>query len=66
MRENLKKSIVIKIAIGSEDTLIHKAERPSNYFSNSHIIRLREKGVISVQILLEIHLTEHSRVHFQG
>ena len=36
MRENLKKiSIVIKNVIGSEDTLMHKAERPSNYFSNT-------------------------------
>ena len=25
-----------------------------------------KKGVISVQILLEIHLTEHGRFHFQG
>ena len=31
MRENLKKiSIVIKYENGSEDTLMHKAERPSN------------------------------------
>ena len=30
-----KISIVIKNEIESEDTLMHKAERPSNYFSNS-------------------------------
>ena len=34
VRENLKKiSIVIKNVIWSEKTLIHKAELPSNYFS---------------------------------
>ena len=33
MRKNLKKiSIVIKKVTGSEVTLTHKAERPSNYF----------------------------------
>ena len=36
MRKNLKKiSIVIKNVIGSEDTLIHEASRPSNYFSKT-------------------------------
>ena len=30
MRENLKKSIVIKNINGSEDPLMHKAEGPSN------------------------------------
>ena len=37
MRKNLKKisSIVIRNVIGSKDTLMHKAERPSNYFSHS-------------------------------
>ena len=42
MRENLKISIVIKNAIGSEKPLMHKEERPSNYFflTLSHIIRL--------------------------
>ena len=43
MRKNLKKiSIVIKNVKGAEDTLMHKAERPSNYFfpTLSHIIRL--------------------------
>ena len=34
MRENLKKiRIVIKNVIGSEEALMHKVERPSNYFS---------------------------------
>ena len=61
VRENLKKkSIVIKNVIKSEDTLMHKAERPSNYFSNTfthnHAEQIK-KGVICVQILLEICLT---------
>ena len=34
MRKNLKISIVIKNVIWSEDTLMHKAERPSNYVFN--------------------------------
>ena len=41
--------------------LMHKAERPSNYFSNSFTYNQAEqikKGVICVQILLEIHLPE--------
>ena len=48
---------------------MHKAVRPSNYISNSFTYNQAEqtkKGVICVQILLEIHLTEHSRFHFQG
>ena len=32
MRKDEKISIVIKNVIGSEDTVMHKAERPSNYF----------------------------------
>ena len=42
MHENLKISIVLKNVIGSEDTLMHKAEHPSNLFfpTLSHIIRL--------------------------
>ena len=33
---NIQKiSIVIKNVIGSENTLMHKAERPGNYFSYS-------------------------------
>ena len=38
-------------------------------FSNSFTYNQAEqikKGVICVQILLEIHLTEHGRFHFQG
>ena len=51
MRENLKKSIVIKNVIWSENTLKHKAEHPSNYFSNSFTYNQAEqvkKGVICV------------------
>ena len=46
VRKNLKKkiskiNIVIKKVTGSEVTLTHKADRPSNYFpALSHIIRL--------------------------
>ena len=43
---------------------MHKAERPSNYFSNS-FTHYQANGVICVQILLDIHQTEHSRVHVQ-
>ena len=53
-------SIVIKSVIRSEDTMMHKAERPSNYFSNTFTHNQAEKikkTVICVQILLEIHLT---------
>ena len=60
VRENLKKSIVIKNIIGSEDTLMQKAERPNNYFSNTFAHNQAEqikKGVICVQIVLEIYLT---------
>ena len=67
MRENLKKiSIVIKNVIGSGDTMAHKAERTSNSNSFTHQGQQIKKGVVCVQILLEIHLTEHSIVHFQG
>ena len=49
---------------------MHKAVHPSNYFFfNSFTYNQAEqikKGVICVQILLEIHLTEHGRFHFQG
>ena len=69
MRENLKKSIVIKSVSLSEKTLMHKAVCPSNYFSNSftdnHAEQIK-KGVICGHILLETYLTEHSRFHFQG
>ena len=71
VRENLKnKHRFIKNVIWSEKTLMHKAERPSNcFFTNSSTYNQAEqikKGVICVQILLEIHLTEHGRFHFQG
>ena len=49
---------------------MHKAAHPSNYFfSNSFTYNQAEqikKRVICVQILLEIHLTERGRFHFQG
>ena len=32
MRENLKKKHVIKNVTGSEHTLMHKADRPNDYF----------------------------------
>ena len=55
MRENPKKiSIIIKNVIWSEKTLMHKAVRPSNYFSNSFTYNQAEqtkKGVICVQSL---------------
>ena len=49
---------------------MHKAVRPSNYFfSNSFTYNQTEQikeEVICVQVLLEIHLTEHGRFHYQG
>ena len=48
---------------------MHKAVRPRNYFSNASTYNQAEqikKEVICVQILLEIHLIEHGRFHFQG
>ena len=48
---------------------MHKAARPSNYFSDSFTYNQAEqikKGVICVKILLEIHLTERGRFHIQG
>ena len=49
---------------------MHKAEPSSNYFfSNSFTYNQAEqikKEVICVQILLEIHFTEHGRFHFKG
>ena len=69
MRKNLKISIVIKNVIWSEETLMHRAVPPSNYFfSNSFTdnqAKQIKKEVICVQILLEIHLTEHGRFHFK-
>ena len=60
VRKDLKISIVIKNVITSEDPLMHKTERTSNYFFQyfTHIQAEQiKKGVICVQILLEIHLT---------
>ena len=49
---------------------MHKAMRPSNYFFSNFLTYNQaekiKKEVICVQILLEIHLTEHGRFHFQG
>ena len=50
---------------------MHKAECPSNFFPNSFTYMYNQaeqikKGAICVQILSEIHLTEHGRFHFQG
>ena len=54
-------NIIIYNVNGSEETLMHKAERLSNYFfSNTFTNNQGEqmkKGVICVQIFLEIHLT---------
>ena len=62
----LKISIVIKNVIWFEVTLMHTAEGPSNHFFTYNQAERIKKGVICVQILLEIHLTEHGRFHFQG
>ena len=46
---------------------MHTAERPSNYFFHFFTYNPTEqkkKGVICVQILLDINLTEHGRFHF--
>ena len=64
--ENLNKiSIIIKTVIWSEKTLMHKAVRPSNSFKYNQAEQIK-KGVICVQILLQIHLLEHGKFHFQG
>ena len=60
MRQNLKRKHCYKNVIGSEDTLMHKAEHLINYFSNTFTHNEAEqirKGVSCVQILLEKHLT---------
>ena len=55
---------------GSEYTLMHKAEGPSNsFFSNSFTHYPAEQikeGVICVQMFYVIHPTEHRRVHALG
>ena len=58
-RKSEKKiSIIIKNIIGSEDTLMHKAERPSNYFSPNTFTHNQVEWIRlnCVQVLLEIHL----------
>ena len=49
---------------------MHKAECPSNYFFPSSFTynqaEQTKNRVICVRIVLEIHLTEHGRFHFQG
>ena len=60
MRENLKNKHHYQNVIEADDTMMHSAERPSNYFSNTFTHNQAEqikKGVIFVQILLDIHLT---------
>ena len=68
MRKSKKISIVIKNLIWSEKSLMHKAVRPSDYFFPIFFTYNQaeqiKKGVICVQILLEIHLSEHGRFHF--
>ena len=59
VHKNLKIRIVIMNVIWSKDTLVYKAERPSNYFSTTFTHTQAEqikKGVTCVQLLLEIHL----------
>ena len=68
-RKSKKISIFIKNVLWSEKTWMHKAEYPRNFFPNSFTYKQAEqiqKGVICVQILLQMHLTEHGRFHFQG
>ena len=62
-------SIVIKNVIWSEKTLMHIECVLAIIFSKSVTYYQAEqikKELICVQILLEIHLTEHGRFHFQG
>ena len=59
--------MVINNVIGSEGTLMHKAEQSSiyTYFSNSftnYQIEKIQKGVICVQLLLEIYQAADSTV----
>ena len=57
--QNFKISIIIKNVFESEGTLMHKAERPSDFFlAISHKCYLAyqiKTGVICAQIPLEIH-----------
>ena len=66
MRKNLKQN---KHSYPKKKVTGTEAERPSNYFSSSfthYRAKQIKKGVFCVQMLLEIHQTEHSRFHFQG
>ena len=63
-------SIIVKNVIWSEKTLMHKAERPSNYFfSNSFTYdqaeQIKKRSNLCPN-LLEIHLTQNDRFHCQG
>ena len=54
-QKSKKISIIIKTVVWSEKSLMHKAECPSNFFSNSFTYNQAEqikKVVICVQILL--------------
>ena len=58
----MRKNLIKKNVKGSEYTLFLKAECPRNHFSNTFIHTCNQaeqikKGVIRVQIVLEIHLT---------
>ena len=52
MQKSKKISIVIKNTIESEGTLMHKAERPSNYFFTHYQAEQIKKGVICVQFFV--------------
>ena len=70
VRENLKISIVIKNVIWSENTLMHKAVHPSNYFfSNSFTYNQAEQIQKEVNLcpnFVRNNLTKHGRFHYQG
>ena len=59
----------IKNVNGSDKNLMHKAKRPSNYFSNTFTHNQAEqikKGVISDQNFVRNTSSEYGRFHFQG
>ena len=60
-----KISIVITKLTGSEVLLRIKKRVLAIIFFQFFQAKQIKKGVVCVQILLEIHQTEHSRVHFQ-
>ena len=47
-------------------TCVLQTQFSSFSFFAHYLAEQIKKGVICVQILLEIHQTEHSRVHFEG